>query len=124
VNRFGGYRIQGRGGQAATRTRAAARSVVKAGADMLVIEAVPEPLARAIAAESEALTIGIGASAACSGQVLVLHDMLGVATDRRPRFVKNFLLEGGSVQGAARAYLEQVQSGAFPGAEHVYADAN
>jgi 3-methyl-2-oxobutanoate hydroxymethyltransferase len=122
VNRFGGYRIQGRG-QAAARIRAAARSVVQAGAELMVIEAVPEPLARAIAAESKALTIGIGASAACSGQVLVLYDMLGVATDKRPRFVKNFLADGG-VEAAARAYLEQVGSGAFPAAEHVYPDSN
>ena len=123
VNRFGGYRIQGRG-QAAARIRAAARSVVQAGAELMVIEAVPEPLARAIAAESKALTIGIGASAACSGQVLVLYDMLGVATDKRPRFVKNFLADGGSVEAAARAYREQVGSGAFPAAEHVYPDSN
>ena len=123
VNRFGGYRIQGRG-QAAARIRAAARSVVQAGAEMIVIEAVPEPLARAIAGESKALTIGIGASAACSGQVLVLHDMLGVATDKRPRFVKNFLAEAGGVEAAARAYREQVGSGAFPADEHVYQDSN
>jgi 3-methyl-2-oxobutanoate hydroxymethyltransferase len=123
VNRFGGYRIQGRG-QAAARIRAAARSVVQAGAEMMVIEAVPEPLARAIASESKALTIGIGASVACNGQVLVLHDMLGVFTDRRPRFVKNFLLESGSVEAAARAYLEQVRSGTFPTTEHVYPESS
>jgi 3-methyl-2-oxobutanoate hydroxymethyltransferase len=123
VNRFGGYRIQGRG-QAAARIRAAARSVVQAGAEMLVIEAVPEPVARAIATESKALTIGIGASVACSGQVLVLHDMLGVATGKRPRFVKNFLAESGSVEAAARAYVEQVRSGKFPSSEHVYPDSN
>ena len=123
VNRFGGYRIQGRG-QAAARIRAAARSVVQAGAEMLVIEAVPEPVARAVATESKALTIGIGASVACSGQVLVLHDMLGVAIGKRPRFVKNFLAEAGSVEAAARAYVEQVRSGKFPGSEHVYPDSN
>ena len=122
VNRFGGYRIQGRG-QASQRIRGDARVVERAGADMIVIEAVPEPLARAIAAECKALTIGIGASSACSGQVLVLHDMLGVATGKRPRFVKNFLQGAGSVEAAARAYLEQVGSGAFPGAEHVYPDS-
>lgn len=123
VNRFGGYRIQGRG-QAAARIRGGAQAVVDAGAEMMVIEAVPEPLARDIAAASRALTIGIGASRACSGQVLVLHDMLGVATGKRPRFVKNFLEEAGSVEQAARAYLDQVQSGAFPTAEHVYPDSN
>ncbi len=123
VNRFGGYRIQGRG-PAAARIRTGARAVVDAGAEMMVIEAVPEPLARDIAASSQALTIGIGASSACSGQVLVLHDMLGVATGKRPRFVKNFLEKAGGVEQAARAYLEQVQSGAFPTGEHVYPDSN
>jgi len=123
VNRFGGYRIQGRG-QAAARIRAAARSVTQAGADMLVIEAVPETLARAIAADCKALTIGIGASSACNGQVLVLHDMLGVTTGKRPRFVKDFLSGAGSVELAARAYVAGVQSGAFPSAEHVYPDSD
>jgi 3-methyl-2-oxobutanoate hydroxymethyltransferase len=123
VNRFGGYRIQGRG-QAAIRVRAAARAVAEAGAEMLVIEAVPETVGRAIAAESKALTIGIGASSACNGQVLVLHDMLGVATDKRPRFVKDFLRDAGSVEAAARAYVAQVQSGHFPSPEHVYPDSN
>jgi len=123
VNRFGGYRIQGRG-QAAARVRADANAVVQAGAEMIVIEAVPEAVARAIAAESTALTIGIGASAACSGQVLVLHDMLGVVCGRRPRFVKDFLAGAGGVEAAARAYLAQVQSGEFPTTGHVYADSN
>jgi 3-methyl-2-oxobutanoate hydroxymethyltransferase len=122
VNRFGGYRIQGRG-QASSRVRAAARSVGQAGAEMIVIEGVPEPVARAIASESKALTIGIGASSACSGQVLVLHDMLGVATGKRPRFVKDFLSGAGSVESAVRTYVADVRSGAFPSAEHTYADS-
>jgi 3-methyl-2-oxobutanoate hydroxymethyltransferase len=123
VNRFGGYRIQGRG-QAAAHIRTDARAVTQAGAEMMVIEAVPETVARAIAADSKALTIGIGASVACNGQVLVLHDMLGVATDKRPRFVKNFLQESGSIEAAARTYLERVSSGTFPTSEHVYSDSN
>jgi 3-methyl-2-oxobutanoate hydroxymethyltransferase len=123
VNRFGGYRVQGRG-QAAARIRAAARAVVQAGAEMVVIEAVPETLARAIASDSRSLTIGIGASSACSGQVLVLHDMLGVTAGKRPRFVKDFLSGAGSVEAAARAYLAEVQSGEFPSASHVYGDSD
>jgi 3-methyl-2-oxobutanoate hydroxymethyltransferase len=122
VNRFGGYRIQGRG-QASARVRAAARSVVQAGAEMVVIEGVPEPVARVIASESKALTIGIGASSACSGQVLVLHDMLGVATGKRPRFVKDFLSGAASVESAVRTYVADVRSGAFPSAEHTYSDS-
>jgi 3-methyl-2-oxobutanoate hydroxymethyltransferase len=123
VNRFGGYRVQGRG-EAAASVRSGARAVAQAGAEMIVIEAVPEPLARQIATECPALTIGIGASGACRGQVLVLHDMLGVTRGKRPRFVKNFLIGAGSVEAAVRAYLAQVQSGAFPGPEHVYPDSN
>ncbi len=123
VNRFGGYRVQGRG-RSGAQVHAAARAVVQAGAEMIVIEAVPEALARDICQASSALTIGIGASGACHGQVLVLHDMLGVAGGKRPRFVKNFLAQSGSVEAAVRAYVSEVQSGAFPGPEHLYADAN
>lgn len=125
VNAFGGYRVQGRGG-AAERVRAAARAVEEAGAALIVIEAVPEPVAAAIAAQSRALTIGIGASAACSGQVLVLHDLLGIGVGKRPRFVKNFL-DGSAnapadntVAGAVRRYVLEVRAGRFPSAEQVY----
>jgi 3-methyl-2-oxobutanoate hydroxymethyltransferase len=89
---------------------------------MMVIEAVPEPLARRIAEEVAMITIGIGASAACSGQVLVLHDMLGAGVGKRPRFVKNFLADAGSVEAAVRAYVADVQAGRFPGPEHVYGE--
>jgi 3-methyl-2-oxobutanoate hydroxymethyltransferase len=128
VNAFGGYRVQGRGG-AAERVREAALAVEDAGAAMFVIEAVPESVAQAIAARSQALTIGIGASVHCSGQVLVLHDMLGAGVGKRPRFVKNFL-DGtakspadNTIEGAVRRYVNQVRAGEFPGKEHVYPDA-
>jgi len=122
VNRFGGYRVQGRG-DGAERVRVAASAVARAGAEMIVIEAVPEALAREVSERSTALTIGIGASAACHGQVLVLHDMLGVAVSRRPRFVKNFLAGAADVEGAVRAYIAEVSSGAFPAAEHLYSES-
>jgi len=132
VNTFGGYKVQGRG-QAAAKVRSGAKAVVQAGAGMIVIEAVPETLARDISAKCAALTIGIGASGACNGQVLVLHDMLGVASGRRPRFVKDFLLGSGgtaapgasgpSVEAAVRAYVSQVQSGEFPAPEHLYIES-
>ena len=123
VNVFGGYRVQGRGSDAAERLVASARALHDAGAAMMVIEATPEPLARRIAAEVALITIGIGASAACSGQVLVLHDMLGAGVGRRPRFVKNFLDGAGSIDAAVRAYVAEVQAGRFPGPEQVYAEA-
>jgi 3-methyl-2-oxobutanoate hydroxymethyltransferase len=89
---------------------------------MMVIEAVPEPLARRVAESVQLITIGIGASAACAGQVLVLHDLLGAGVGRRPRFVKNFLQGSASLEAAVGAYIAEVQAGRFPGPEHVYAE--
>jgi 3-methyl-2-oxobutanoate hydroxymethyltransferase len=123
VNVFGGYRVQGREVGAAERLLAEAKRLQNAGAAMMVIEAVPEPLARRVAESVQLITIGIGASAACTAQVLVLHDMLGVGVGRRPRFVKNFLQGTGSVESAVRTYIADVQAGRFPGPEHVYAES-
>ncbi len=123
VNVFGGYRVQGRGAEAAERLLADARALQAAGAAMMVIEATPEPLARRIAESVDLITIGIGASVACTAQVLVLHDMLGAGVGRRPRFVKNFLDGAGSIEAAARAYVADVQAGRFPGLEHVYPES-
>jgi 3-methyl-2-oxobutanoate hydroxymethyltransferase len=123
VNVFGGYRVQGREAAAAERLLASARTLQDAGAAMMVIEAVPEPLARRVAGAVQLITIGIGASAACTGQVLVLHDMLGAGVGRRARFVKDFLQGAGSIDAAVRAYVADVQAGRFPGPEHVYAES-
>jgi 3-methyl-2-oxobutanoate hydroxymethyltransferase len=122
VNVFGGYRVQGRGTDAAERLLADARALQDAGAAMMVIEATPEPLARRIAEAVQLITIGIGASVACTGQVLVLHDLLGAGVGKRPRFVKNYLQGAGSLDAAVRGYVEDVQAGRFPGPEHVYAE--
>ena len=82
---------------------------------------MPAELAAEITAASPIPTIGIGAGSGCDGQVLVLHDLLGIDTGhRKPKFVKDFLAEGGSILGAVRAYAEAVRSGAFPGPEHGY----
>ncbi len=123
VNVFGGYRVQGRESGAAERLLESAHALQEAGAAMMVIEAVPEPLARRIAESMQLITIGIGASVACSAQVLVLHDMLGAGIGKRPRFVKNFLAGAHSIDAAVRAYVADVQAGRFPGPEHVYAEA-
>ena len=123
VNVFGGYRVQGREAGAAGRLLEAARLLQEAGAAMMVIEAVPEPLARRAAEAVQVITIGIGASVACSGQVLVLHDLLGAGVGKRPRFVKNFLQGADSLEAAVGAYVADVQAGRFPGPEHVYAEA-
>src|SRR5690606_12075401 len=99
---LGGFKVQGRG-EAAERMRADARAVVEAGASLLVLECVPSPLAAQVTADIPVPTIGIGAGAGCDGQVLVMHDFLGLDSGhRRPKFVKDFLAEGGSVAGAVR----------------------
>lgn len=121
VLRLGGFKVQGRG-DAAQRLREDARAVAEAGATLLVLECVPSPLAAQITADLPVPTIGIGAGPGCDGQVLVMHDFLGLDSGhRRPKFVKDFLAEGGSVAGAARAYAAAVRDGSFPGPEHAYA---
>ena len=122
VLRLGGYKVQGREQAAAERLRADARAVAEAGADALVLECVPSALAAAITADLSIPTIGIGAGPDCDGQILVLHDMLGINSGhRRPRFVKDFLADGGSIAGAVEAYVKAVREGSFPGPEHGYA---
>ena len=121
VLRFGGFRVQGRGDAAAEKLRADAFAVAEAGAALLVLEAVPSTLASEITRASPIPTIGIGAGPDCDGQVLVLHDMLGLDSGhRRPRFVRDFLTDGGSIAGAVRAYAAAVQDGSFPAPEHGY----
>jgi len=122
VLRMGGFKVQGREEAAAAKLRDDARAVQDAGASLLVLEGVPAPLAQAITADLAIPTIGIGAGPHCDGQVLVLHDLLGLDSGhRRPKFVKDFLVEGGSIEGAMRVYAEAVRAGTFPGAEHSYA---
>jgi len=122
VLRFGGFKVQGREDAAAKKLRADAAAVAEAGAQLLVLECVPSALAETIAREIQIPAIGIGAGPGCDGQVLVLHDFLGLDSGhRRPRFVKDFLAEGGSVDGAVRAYVAAVRDGSFPDAEHSYA---
>jgi 3-methyl-2-oxobutanoate hydroxymethyltransferase len=122
VLRLGGYRVQGRDEAAAAKLLEDAHAVADAGAELLVLECVPTAVAARISAELAIPTIGIGAGPQCDGQVLVLHDMLGLAGgQRRPKFVKDFLAEGGSVVGAMQAYATAVREGQCPGAEHSYA---
>ena len=121
VLKLGGFKVQGRDASVAEKLRSDALAVQEAGADLLVLECVPRSLAAEITRSLEIPTIGIGAGADCDGQILVLHDLLGLDTGhRRPRFVKDFLAEGGSVSGAIAAYVAAVRSGAFPAQEHGY----
>jgi len=121
VNVFGGYKVQGRAEDAA-RVRADARAVTQAGAFSVVLEKVPERLAREISEEIAIPTIGIGASAACDGQVLVIDDMLGLFTQFRPKFVRRYAELGRLADAAVAAYAEDVRARRFPGPEHVFPD--
>lgn len=120
VLKLGGYRVQGRDAEAAQRLREDARRVAEAGAEVLVLECVPAGLAAEITRDIAIPTIGIGAGPDCDGQVLVMHDLLGVTPGRRPRFVKDFLAGAGTVEAAFLAYAEAVRSGSFPAPEHCF----
>ncbi|GHA74532.1 3-methyl-2-oxobutanoate hydroxymethyltransferase [Cognatilysobacter bugurensis] len=118
---LGGYKVQGREEHAAQRLRDDALAVEQAGAAMLVLECVPSSLATAVTSAAGIPTIGIGAGPQCDGQVLVLHDLLGVDSGhRRPKFVKNFLDGAGSIAGAVEAFVSAVHEGRFPEASHSY----
>jgi 3-methyl-2-oxobutanoate hydroxymethyltransferase len=120
VHALGGYRVQGRGESEAQRLLREAKELQQAGAGMLVLEAIPATLARDVTAALTIPTIGIGAGVDCSGQVLVLHDMLDVYPGKKAKFVKNFMRPGGSIQGAVELYVKEVKSKAFPGPEHSF----
>ncbi len=114
VHALGGYRVQGRDEQGAQTLRLHARELAEAGASMLVIELMPSALAGELTAALPIPVIGIGAGAGCSGQVLVLHDMLGITLGKRPRFVRNFMEGGSSIEDAVRRYVAAVRDGSFP----------
>ncbi len=119
VMKLGGYRVQGREAVAAQRLRADALAVQEAGADLLVLECVPRTLAAEITESLQIPTIGIGAGAACDGQVLVMHDLLGLkGRHRTPRFVRDFLAGSVSIEAAFAAYVAAVRDGSFPAHEH------
>lgn len=120
VHVLGGYRVQGRDAQAADRLVADALALERAGATMLVLEMVPAELAESLTQRLSMPTIGIGAGAGCSGQVLVLHDMLDVYPGRRPRFVRNFMAGASSVREAVERYRDAVKARAFPASEHAF----
>lgn len=120
INALGGYKVQGKTEDAAQKLIDDARAVEAAGASMLVLECVPEKLATKITEELSIPTIGIGAGAGCSGQVLVYQDMLGMFTDYVPKFVKNFANVGEVMKNAFRQYKEEINNQTFPAAEHSY----
>jgi 3-methyl-2-oxobutanoate hydroxymethyltransferase len=114
VHALGGYRVQGRGAAAAEVLRRHAQEMAEAGAAMLVLEMVPAALARELTKTLPIPTIGIGAGAGCSGQVLVLYDMLGLTGGEPLRFVRNFLDGSAGIGAAAQKYVADVKAGRFP----------
>jgi len=114
VHALGGWRVQGREDSAADTLRAHAAQLADAGAAMLVLELVPSDLAAAVTAALPIPVIGIGAGARCSGQVLVLHDLLGITSGKVPRFVRDFMAGSTSVGEAIRRYVAAVKEGSFP----------
>ncbi len=118
VHRFGGYKTQGKTDASAQTLRDDAQALALAGLDLLVLEMVPAALAAALTSEFSVPTIGIGAGPGCSGQVLVLYDMLGIYPGKPARFVRNFMTGHDSVEAAVAAYVKAVKDGSFPAPEH------
>jgi len=122
VNAMGGYPVRGRGEGEAAAILADAHAVAGAGAFSVVIEKTAEPLSRDITAKLDIPTIGIGASLACDGQILVLDDVVGLFTEFRPRFVRRYAETAQSIEAAVKDYAADVRARRFPGPEHTFTD--
>jgi 3-methyl-2-oxobutanoate hydroxymethyltransferase len=120
VHQMGGYRVQGKEAAAAQQLLQDALALEQAGMGMLVLEAVPAALAAEVTAQLTIPTIGIGAGAACSGQVLVLHDILDIYPGKKARFVKNYMQGADSIAAAVANYVAEVKNGSFPAREHSF----
>ncbi len=120
VHRFGGYKVQGKTAEAAKQLKDDALTLQAAGASLLILEAIPAGLGKEVTDLLTMPTIGIGAGPDCSGQVLVMHDFIGVFPGKKARFVKNFMEGQASIEGAVRAYIREVKEGTFPAPEHCF----
>ena len=120
IHTLGGFKVQGKSPEAAQQLVADAIALEAAGAQMIVLEAIPSELGSRVTQSINIPTIGIGAGPDCSGQVLVMHDMLGAFPGRSPKFVKNFLEGQPSIEAAVKAYVEAVKAGTFPSPEHCF----
>jgi 3-methyl-2-oxobutanoate hydroxymethyltransferase len=121
VHKLGGYRVQGRDEHAAKAMLDTAWALQEAGADLLLLECVPEALATQISQAVEIPVIGIGAGVHTDGQVLVLQDLLGITPGRAPKFSKNYMEGADSIAAALENYVDEVRAGAFPTADHWFA---
>jgi 3-methyl-2-oxobutanoate hydroxymethyltransferase len=120
VHKTGGFRVQGREGEAAARMLAEARALEAAGADLLLLECIPAALGAEITRGVHVPVIGIGAGPDTDGQILVLYDVLDITSGRKPRFVRNFMAGAGDCRAAVAAYVEAVRTRAYPAAEHCF----
>jgi 3-methyl-2-oxobutanoate hydroxymethyltransferase len=120
VHQLGGYRVQGKSSDDAQKLLTDARALEQAGASMMLLEAIPALLAAEMTAQLGIPTIGIGAGVNCSGQVLVLHDMLDIYAGKKPRFVKNYMQGASSIAEAIGHYVAEVKRGVFPALEHSF----
>jgi 3-methyl-2-oxobutanoate hydroxymethyltransferase len=120
VHALGGFKMQGRGGEAAAKLVADARALEEAGVYAIVLEAIPPDVARLVTAAVGVPTIGIGAGTGCDGQVLVCTDLLGMSRGHAPKFAKRFAELGDAIVDAAARYVSEVRSGAFPAIEHTF----
>ncbi|SEN47587.1 3-methyl-2-oxobutanoate hydroxymethyltransferase [Halomonas caseinilytica] len=120
VHQLGGYKVQGRDADQASRILEDARTLVDAGASVILLECVPASLGRAVTEALDVPVIGIGAGPDTDGQILVMHDILGVTRGRSPRFVKNFMAEAEDIPDAFRRYHDAVKTRRFPAEEHCF----
>ncbi|MDR5899343.1 3-methyl-2-oxobutanoate hydroxymethyltransferase [Halomonas vilamensis] len=120
VYQLGGYKVQGRDAERADQIIHDAKTLVEAGASVILLECVPASLGKAVTEALDVPVIGIGAGPDTDGQILVMHDILGITHGRTPRFVKNFLNEADSIQGAFQRYHHDVKQRVFPAPEHCF----
>ncbi|MGF6781460.1 3-methyl-2-oxobutanoate hydroxymethyltransferase [Paraburkholderia sp. GAS334] len=120
VHRLGGFKVQGKKAEDVEQLKADAIALQAAGASLLLLEAIPTSVGREVTKLLDIPTIGIGAGPDCSGQVLVMHDMLGVFPGKTARFVRNFMDGESSIEGAIRAYIKAVKENLFPASEHCF----
>ena len=120
VHQMGGFKVQGKSADAAERMKAEALLLQEAGAALFLLEAIPASLGKDLTQMLAVPTIGIGAGPDCSGQVLVMHDMLGVFPGKTARFVRNFMIGQPSIEAAIRAYVAAVKDQSFPAPEHCF----
>ena len=120
VHKLGGYKVQGRDASSAEKMLNDARVLEAAGADLLLLECVPDELAKKVTQQAKIPVIGIGAGNQTDGQILVLYDILGITAGHVPKFSKNYMQQSNSIQQAVENYVDEVKSSAFPAQEHTF----